>query len=121
MLNAATAALASAARRRLRDKDRDKSSTPDEGERDAKPRSPVPNWKRNSTEMRAADVRVNRSKHAVEAAVDRCADAALRLELLLDALEDQHVRVDAVPCHTKPRCGNVMTRHIAIMPSRITR
>src|SRR5262245_13021643 len=36
-----------------------------------------------------------RPEDAVEARVDRRADAALRLQLLFDALEDQHVRVDA--------------------------
>ena len=57
------------------------------------------------------DVRVDqRPEHAAEAGVDRRADAALRLELFLDALEDQHVRVDA-DAHRQHEAGDAGQRH----------
>ena len=57
------------------------------------------------------DVRVEqRQEHAAEAGVDRRADAALRRELFLDALEDQHVRVDA-DAHRQHEAGDAGQRH----------
>ncbi len=78
----------------------------------AKPRiGPVPNWNRNAAEMSEAtwvssSVRNTRPKPAL---IDG-AHAALRLELLLDALEDQHVRVDADP-HRQDEAGDAGQRH----------
>ena len=57
------------------------------------------------------DVRVDqRPEHAAEAGVDRRAHAALRLELFLDALENQHVRVDA-DAHRQHEAGDAGQRH----------
>ena len=78
----------------------------------AKPRiGPVPNWNRNAARDERRDVRVDqRPEHAAEAGVDRRADAALRLELFFDALEDQHVRVDA-DAHRQHEAGDAGQRH----------
>ena len=78
----------------------------------AKPRiGPVPNWNRNAAEIERAGMRVDeRQEHAAEARVDGGPNAALRLELLLDALEDQHVRVDA-HAHRQDEAGDAGQRH----------
>src|SRR5262245_29311400 len=57
------------------------------------------------------DVRVEqRQEHAVEAGVDRRAYAALGRQLFLDALEDEHVRVDA-DAHRQDEPGDAGQRH----------
>ena len=57
------------------------------------------------------DVRVDqRPEHAGEAGVNRRADAAFGFELLLDALEDQHVRIDADP-HRQHEARDARQRH----------
>ena len=56
---------------------------------------PVPNWKRNSAVSTVRDVRVDDRGHRVlEALVDGQAHGLAVQQLLADALEDQHVRVD---------------------------
>ena len=63
----------------------------------AKPRiGPVPNWNRNARGDERRDVRVEQRQNTrPKPALTGRAHAALRRQLLLDALEDQHVRVDA--------------------------
>jgi hypothetical protein len=51
-----------------------------------------------------------RQEHAAEPGVDRRANAAPEIELLLDALENQHVRVDA-DAHRQHEAGNAGQRH----------
>ena len=78
----------------------------------AKPRiGPVPNLNRNAAEMSAAmcvstSVRKTRLKPALIAA----RTPRSGLELLLDALEDQHVRVDA-DAHRQHEAGDAGQRH----------
>jgi hypothetical protein len=56
-------------------------------------------------------VRVDqRPEYAAEAGVDRRAHASLRLELFLDALEDQHVGIDADP-HRQHETGDAGQCH----------
>ena len=51
-----------------------------------------------------------RPEHTAEAGIDGGAHAALGLELFFDALEDQHVRVDADP-HREHEPRNARQRH----------
>ena len=78
----------------------------------AKPRiGPVPNWNRNAAAMSDATwvstiVSHTRSKPAATAASRALAVG----ELLLDALEDQHVRVDA-HADRQDEAGDARQRH----------
>ena len=78
----------------------------------ANPRiGPVPNWNRNAAAMKPGDVRVDeRQEHAAEARVDGGLHALARLELFLDALEDEHVRVDA-DADREDEAGDAGQRH----------
>ena len=77
----------------------------------AKPRiGPVPNWNRNAAAMSDATwvsriVQNTRSKPAATAAARPC-----RGQLFLDALEDQHVRVDA-HADRQDEAGDAGQRH----------
>ena len=78
----------------------------------AKPRiGPVPKLKRNAAEMSAATcVSTSVQNTRLKPALIEARDAAPGLELLLDALEDEHVRVDA-DAHRQHEARDAGQRH----------